>query len=248
MTGEPEEILETTLSNTAMPMFKEEPIHGPEEVQLLALLREVQQVLADALNSLDSTSRPPIDVAYLGWTAVSVNQAAEGYLWLRDSGRVAASKLLVRPALEAVFSGIAAVKDHRFLFRKAYSEWGEEKKMFANDQDGQAAANHALEDLKRAFKQACPGYPVECKGISAKDTAQMADLLEIYDRVYRIYCQFTHGALMAVMEEGLKEATDPMDTGIVVWCVLMILDKLKEHTRAQIPDLPSLQMRLQRLQ
>ena len=99
----------------------------------MGLLTEVQQLLAHSLNSLGGKSPATGEAAYLGWAAVSVNRAAEGYLWLRESGRVAASKLLVRPALEATFSAIAVIKKHGFLLRKAYSEWEEDKKMFVKD-------------------------------------------------------------------------------------------------------------------
>ncbi len=224
-------------------MGTEQPIHGPEEVQLLGLLSEVQHVLADALNSLGGKSPPTAESAYLGWSAVSVNRAAEGYLWLRESGRVAASKLLVRPALEATFSGTAVIKKPGLLFRKAYSEWEEDKKMFAHDSAGKAAANLALDDLKRVFEQESPGYPAECKRVTVRDTADMAGLLATYDCAYRIYCQFTHGAMRAVLGH-LDEATNTVDTKIVVWCVLMLLDQLREHTPAQLPDLAPFRTRL----
>src|SRR6266481_642488 len=114
-------------------MATQPPIHGPKEVQLLGLLKDVQRLLADALKSLEGQSLSPGGPAYLVWAAVSVDKAAEGYLWLRESGRVAASKLLIRPALEATFSGIAATKTPGFLFRKAYSEWLLDRVFFEGD-------------------------------------------------------------------------------------------------------------------
>ena len=224
-------------------MNTEQPIHGPEELQLLELLKEVQHVLAHAVDSLGGKSPPTPEAGYLGWAAVAVNRAAEGYLWLRESGRVAASKLLVRPALEATFAGTAVIKKHGFLFRKAYSEWEEENKMSVTDAARKKIANQTLENLKRAFRQNSPGYPVQCKRASVRDTAEIAGLLANYEGAYRIYCQFTHGALRAV-RGGLDDITDACDTPIVAWCVLVMLDQLGKHTPAQVPDLTPFRKRL----
>jgi hypothetical protein len=210
-------------------MSAKKPIHGPEELQLLELLSEVQRLLADALNSLGGKPPPTAESAYLGWAAVSVNRAAEGYLCLRESSRVAASKLLVRPALEATFSGTAVIKKNGFLFRKAYSEWEEDKKMFATDAAGEKEANEALEDLKRAFQQNSPSYPVECKHITVRDTGDIAGFLANYDSAYRIYRQFTHGALRAVLGH-LDDTTDSIDTPIVTWCARDAGPFAKAHT------------------
>ena|SRR5258708_5918098 len=125
----------------------------------IGLLKDVQRILADAINSLGNKPYTTPESAYLMWAAVCVNRAAEGYLCLRETCRVTASKFLVRPALEATFSGTAVTKKPGFLFRKAYSELEEVKKIFAKDDAGAKAANHALENLKRAFQQKHPGLP-----------------------------------------------------------------------------------------
>ncbi|MBM3822906.1 MAG: hypothetical protein FJ404_08500 [Verrucomicrobia bacterium] len=219
------------------------PVHGPDELRHLELLREAQQLLADALNSLGGKTPATAEAAYLGWAAVHVNRAAEGYLWLRDSCRVAASKLLVRPALEATFAGIAVIKNPSLLFRKAYSEWEEDKKMFATDDIGRNQADKALEELKRTFQTNCPNCLVDCKRLTVRDAADAAGFVENYESAYRTYCQFTHGAMRAVLGH-LDDATDEIDTPIVTWCVLQMLDHLQTDTPAQIPDLVPFRKRL----
>ena len=219
------------------------PIHGAEEIGHLGLLRDVQQLLAHALNALGGRSPATAEAAYLEKAAVNVNRAAEGYLWLRESCRVAASKLLVRPALEATFSAVAVVKRPGFLFRKAYSEWEEDKKMFVRDAAGVKEATKAIEYLKRAFQQRSPGYPVACKRVTVRDAADVAGFLENYESAYRIYCQFTHGAMRAVLGH-LDDTTDTIDTPIVSWCVFQMLDHLQTDTPAQIPDLVPFRKRL----
>jgi hypothetical protein len=215
--------------------FSDQPIHGANEIQLLELLKQVQIILANALNSLGGKILPTPESNYLSLSAVSVNKAADGYLYLRESGRIHASKLLVRPALEATFSGIAMAKKPELLFRKAFSEWKEDKKLYATDAASKVAVEQALDDLIRVFKKFQPGYPIERKEITVFDMAEAAGLLESY-YAYRVYCQFTHGA-MQVVQGKLSKQTDSIDTKIVAWCVLMILDSLKEKTPAQIPDL-----------
>jgi hypothetical protein len=76
----------------------EKPIHGADEIQLLELLKQVQKILADALKSLGGKSPPTPESNYLSRAAVSVNKAADGYLYLRESGRVSAgAALCLRP-------------------------------------------------------------------------------------------------------------------------------------------------------
>jgi Family of unknown function (DUF5677) len=215
------------------------PMHGPEELRLLELLREVQGLLAAALNSLGHKDCPTPEAAYLGRIAArTINRASEGYLVLRESHRVDASKFLVRPAIEAVFSATAAMNKPGFLFRKAYTEWEEDKKMFVRDGDaaGEAEANRQLEDLKRAYREEQPHHPIECKYVSVRETADLAGLLWMYEPTYRVYCKFTHGAVRAV-EGHLDEATNPVDTRFMVTCVLAVLELLKKHTPACVPDL-----------
>jgi hypothetical protein len=213
-------------------------IHGTDEVRLLKLLKQVQKILADALNSLSGKLPPTPESNYLSQSSVLVNKAADGYLHLRKTGRVYASKLLVRPALEATFSGIAAIKKPGFLFRKAYTEWKKDKKLYLND----ASANHVLEKLIRSAEKASPNSPIEHTEISVYETAEAAGLVKNYN-AYRVYCQFTHGAIR-VMLGKLDEQTNKIDTKIVAWCVLMMLDHLKEKTPAQIPDLAPFKKKL----
>jgi Family of unknown function (DUF5677) len=206
------------------------------EIEFLELLKQLQPVFAEALNSLGGKKPSDTGSAYLGTVAITVNQAADGYLWLRESKRMDASKLLIRPALEAVFCGIAAVKNKEFLFRKAYSEWKEDKKLFAKDVAANREADKYLEGLKRGFKEHSPDYPVKCEVLLIQQIAEMAGLSQVYEGAYRVYCQFTHSAMRAV-SGNLNQVTDVKDSQTIVWCVLIMLGHLKQFTPAEIPDL-----------
>ena len=224
-------------------MIPRQPIYRPREVQWLALLKDVQSTLANSLESLEGTSLPPGEPLYLAWASVFVGKAADGYLCLRESGRVPASKLLVRPALEATLSAMAVLKQPGFLFRKLYTELEEEKKMLRKSPAGIADADRVLYDMEAAAKTARPGSPVERKKVDMAYTAKMAGQSVAYESTYRTYCKFAHGTMQAV-QGHLDEATDTVDTDVVVWCVLTLLDLLRQHTVADVPDLEPFRKRL----
>ena len=212
------------------------PIYPPIEFEYLKLLKELQPILVKAMDSLAGKKPANLSSSYLGRIAVTINRASDGYLLLREAGRMDASKLLIRPALEAVFCGTAAIKNKEFPFRKAYSEWEEDKKLFARSVVEKKDADAYLKHLLEQFTKHNPDYPIIHKSISIKDTAEMAELLPAYEYSYRIYCKFTHSAMRAV-EGDLNQRTDLFDTPTIVWCVLFILKQLKQHTPAEIPDL-----------
>ena len=211
-------------------------IYPPIELEFKKLLKELQPIIVKALNSLAGKRPSNAGSKYLGIIAKTVNCASDGYLVAARDRRMDASKLLIRPALEAVFCGIAAVKNKEFLFRKAYSEWEEHKKLFARDAAGKADADKYLKRLREDFSKHNPDYPVNLKAASIWDAADMAQLLPVYEYAYRIYCKYTHSAVSAV-SGNLDQQTDLRDTPTIVWCVLTILKFLKEHTPAEIPDL-----------
>ena len=227
-------------------MIPQEPIHESREVRWLALLRDLQTSLATGLRSLEGKPLPPGEPQYLAWSSVFVHKAADGYLWLRESGRVFASKLLVRPALEATLSAMAVLKKPGFLFRILYSELEKHKKMLRNNPAAIAEADQVLRDMEAAAKIARPGSPLERKQVDMAYTAKVAGHSVIYERTYRTYCKFTHGAMEAVRGH-LDEATDSLDTDVVVWCVLMLLDELRQHTSAKVPDLEPFWKRMEAL-
>jgi hypothetical protein len=131
-------------------------IYPQFEVLFLEFLKELQPLQVNALNSLGGKKPVDFNSSYLGRIAVTVNRTGDGYLWVRESGRMDASKFLIRPALEAVFCGTAAMKNKDFLFRKAYSEWLEDKKLFATDAASKRKLTNILKDLKRDFEKTRP--------------------------------------------------------------------------------------------
>jgi hypothetical protein len=220
--------------------------HCPEETELLKLIKELQAILAAALNSLAGKTPATLESRYISDAAISVNHAADAYLLLREAGRVHASKLMIRPMIDVVISSTAVIKKRGFLFRKAYSEFLEMKKTYDKTPANEARENAYLDNLKHKFQEE-PGYPIVCKRVDARYTAEVAGLLQAYDTAYRIYCEFTHSAVRAV-RGYLDNATDPIDTTMVIWAVSAMLNHLQAITPANIPDLRPFNNQIQEAQ
>jgi hypothetical protein len=74
--------------------------------------------------------------------------------------------------------------------------------------------------------------------VTVEEAARTAGLQSVYEKAYRVYCQFTHGAMRGVMGD-LDEATDSSDTRFIVLSSMKMLELLQAHTAATVPDLES---------
>jgi hypothetical protein len=223
-----------------------EPNHCPEELEVLKLLKELQTILAEALDSLAGLTPSSLEARYVSDAAMSVNFAADAYRLLREAGRVHASKLMIRPMIEAVITATAVVTKKGFLFRKAFTEFSEMEKLYEKTPANVATAKAKLEQLKKQFRKE-PNYPIECKKVDARYTAEVAGLVLLYDSAYRIYCEFTHNAVRAI-RGSLNETTDPVDTTMVILALGVMLNQLKQLTPAKVPDLTPFNERIERAQ
>jgi len=98
------------------------------ELASLKLLSDMQAELRDALDELGGRQGDGLLEHYAFYTAAHINRAAEGYVYLRESRRVEASKHLIRTAIEA-FIRLQCIRKHpELLFRIAFSEFNEDKK------------------------------------------------------------------------------------------------------------------------
>jgi Family of unknown function (DUF5677) len=172
-------------------------------------------------------------VKYLFWRSKHVNGIAAGYVALRERGLIDASKVMVRPILETTFYVAAVLQKRGFLFRKAYSEALEEQRIPVFDRQ---EVGRELEAFKAALKAREPDYPIEERELSAWEAANAIGWQAMYGVGYRVYCQLTHGTLRAFVGEW-NVHTDPNDSRILIWCLLIILDQLNTWTPADIPDL-----------
>ncbi|MEW6156562.1 MAG: DUF5677 domain-containing protein [Verrucomicrobiota bacterium] len=228
-----------------MNLMEMNKIHGPKECEHLKILKELQLHLADALDSLAGKDIPSANSHYLSWAATFINKSADGYYWLRSSGRTDASNLLVRPTIEVVFYAVATMRERGFLLRKAYAEVADEKRFFANDANRLAEIDQDIEQFRRGLLAKEPGYPIDQRPLSVFDAARTAGpgFVALYETQYRLFCKFTHGALSAI--SGYYDAaTNAVATKVMMWCTFTLLALLQEHTPSQVPNLKPYQDRL----
>ncbi len=221
-----------------------------EEQRSFSLLCDIQQELANALNSLrGKQSRGALDNYYVH-SAKHLNRAAEGFIFLRKSGRIEASKFLVRPLIETMFRLEAIQKKQELFYRIAYSETIVEDKKWirpaasrAGATFDEAAHSKRFEEFKAELSKQLPNVILDDKDISLWEIADVAGMASYYDSHYRTYSRYTHGALWA-MGDFLTDLTDPEDNrtmGVCTWSAVNALSSIGAET-------PNLQSLLQRLQ
>ena len=218
--------------------------HSPQEIEHLQLLKELQEVLANALNSLAGKTPKSPEAHYAGFVAKSVNFAADGYLVLRQAYRVTASKLLIRPTLEVIMGGVAVENERGLLIRKAYSEWEEWGKML-KDAVSKMRHNQLWDEFEKKVRLEAPNCPIVCESIGLKKISEIAKMEKHYEISYRIYCKFTHGALEAIAG-NLDSITDDSDSQVMIWGVFQAIGLLGRQTPAFFPEMKPLFERVDR--
>ncbi len=190
----------------------------------LALLEDAQLELRDALNSLGGKRSNGLADHFNGYSARLINNAAEGYIFLRESGRIDASKLLIRPAIEAMFRIVAIKNQPDLLYRIAYSEHLEDAK-WARAAAAKLGKNIEPELKQRwqetsdAYRNAFPHHNLVEKKLTLRDAAAAAGIDSYYDTYYRLYCQFTHAAFSA--SSGSLDNFESHDSRTFAYCVLV---------------------------
>ncbi|MEK7685907.1 MAG: hypothetical protein AAB466_10845 [Verrucomicrobiota bacterium] len=224
------------------------------EADSLALITELQALLAKALDSIAGKTTEA-EVSYLIWGASHVNKVVAGYSELRSRHLIHASKIMIRPVIEATAAVVAAIKQPGFRFQKACSEYRDDKNLLVEFRKVLEASKQptgpvqqqlaALEKDWGQFKQNWnglhPAGPKIAKKLLFPDVLHAAGLDAWYAQ-YRIYCQFTHGALRATSGD-LDEMTDSADNLVIARLTLIILDQLRKHAPVEVPDLGPLWQR-----
>jgi hypothetical protein len=103
--------------------------------------------------------------------------------------------------------------------------------MFREAAQRLGAAYHPDEEDWRRFKTYCaakfPGVALVDKTIKIYEVAQICGLEHYYSSFYRLYCQFTHAALEAVVG-SLDSVTDKQDNIVVALCVFSAIEAFVE--------------------
>jgi hypothetical protein len=218
-----------------------------KETISLELLSDMHGQLRDTLISVKVKNASSMLDRFLVGMAIYIKQAAESYILLRKASKTDDSRLLIRPAIEAMILILAVRKDPPLLYRIAYTEVDEHRK-WARDlsikagRDYDAEEIKKLSDFKREYTAQFPNHPLVEQRLSWFDAATTAFGTEdYYKRYYRLYCKFIHPQLAVVA--GSLDHFNSEDNPTIATCVLCGLEAVAS-VGGQVPNLDSLRGRL----
>lgn len=195
-------------------------VDGKLEEEAIALLVDIQSELHNAFGHLQGKqTEGPLFYQY--YSDRMINEAIMGYIVLRNSGQIPASKILIRTALEAAFRLTAVQKKPELLFRIIYSEMIKDKKLIAGaseftQREAKASIEGQWEEYKKDYAALNPSLPMQEVELNIFETAKAAGLIDSYNLSYRTYCQFSH-ATFRVMA-GAFDSLDHHDTPTLCQC------------------------------
>ena len=208
----------------------------PEE-ESLKLVEDFVGELNHALDSLGGKPPTPDTLLsrYRFWSGKHLQRALAGFVFLRRAGYVDSSKFLVRPAIEMFIRLVGATKHPDLFYRIAASEHRRDAQLLKEadkqiNNEAQSKENWKTfeENWQRfndAFTAEFPDVPKSNRELDMASLAEKAKLKRFYGSHYRIYSQYTHGALRASIG-SLDLATDPEDNRITSICALAALEAL----------------------
>lgn len=216
-----------------------------DDAPSLQLVRDLRTELAHCLNSIGGKEYETTG-KFIGYSAAHMNRAVDGYVFLRESGRVDSSKLLVRPMIEIMFRVKAVKTNPGLIYRIAYTENLERDKWLRAAVTRQGKQYQPDADGWDRFKKYCEGKFSACdvrdEKISLYSVAESCGVEGYYDSHYRLYCKFTHAALEAVTGD-LNPLSDSEDNRTAALCMFEAINALLT-IGAESPNLEALQQRL----
>ena len=227
-------------------VFIEEKFAG----KALQLVSEVQQELAKALDSLGGNKHRGLQDQFPFYSASHINRAVEGYVLLRQQSRLDASRLLIRPTIEAAIKILAVRKQPELLYQIAYSERLEDQKLIRKATRSQrnggeiALGQQRWDEFVKMYADHFPTHKRVDKKLSLRMAATVAGIEDYYDSAYRVYCQFTHAAFRAIT--GNLDDLYVHDNAAMGLCALTALEAVN-LLGAAIPDVELLRARMVKL-
>jgi hypothetical protein len=179
--------------------------------------------------------------------ASHINRAVEGFLFLRRSGRFDSARLLVRPAIEAMIRLLAVRKRPESLYqlmrrdRAEYRKWTRPVCIKFGDTDYDARDEQAWERFKKLYAEQLPQHEMVEHDLTLFDAANAAEIGGYYDSHYRLYCNYTHASLHAIM--GSLEPFETEDSRAISLCAFSALEDLV-MIKAEAPQFDVLRERL----
>ena len=213
----------------------------------MELLCDVRRQLDDALTSLRGRRASSMLDNFLVGMAIYINQATESYILLRKASKTDGSRLLIRPAIEAMIQILAVRKYPPLLYRIAYTEADEHGRWacfpsIKAGKDYDAEETKKLSGFKREYMAQFPEHTLVDQRLSLPEAAEAAlGDKGYYDRFYRLYCKFTHPGLAAIAGSLDHFATE--DSPTMAACVFCGLEAVAS-VGGVAPNLDSLRSRL----
>jgi hypothetical protein len=181
------------------------------------LLKSFHEELSDCLHELSGKPQSVPVYFYVGYQCIQAHRATAGYILLRDHLQIDGSKLLIRPAFEAMLRARAVHKNPDLLFRVAFGEYKQYRNLANNDPASLQIIEDQWSRFKNVYAQKFPNSPQLEEKITVEDLAKAGGIHSLYQSTYRLTCQFTHGALRAVT--GNLDPFEAGDDHIMARCV-----------------------------
>jgi hypothetical protein len=197
------------------------------EEETLNLVYDFNTELRNALDSLGGTKPSGLLDVFRFWSSKHLQRAADGFAFLRRSGRLDGSKFLVRPAIEMAFRLEAARRHPEIFYRIAHSEHRQDRHLLQGQPQLQEQSDKNWERFKNAFVKEFPTVPIPNVDdrLTIECIAEKAGMTPFYNAHYRIYSRYTDGAGHA-STGNIDPATDPADNRTIAICALVALDNL----------------------
>jgi hypothetical protein len=201
------------------------------EVVGMTLLSELQAAVATALESFRGKLPERLEERFYYYESDHINTAVDAFIVLRRDHRIDGARLLVRPALETMLRLQAVCAKPHLVYRMGFTEALEIDKWHGGiaERHGQPYIPVRDREAWRKFKAMCAEQfgadKLEDTRLTVQEAAAAAGAKGYYDRYYRGYCQFTHGALEAV-SGTYNKFIDTEDTRVMLTCAMDALDML----------------------
>lgn len=195
----------------------------PSEKLTAALALELKR----ALDSLGGKECPGLFEGVLGYTARLVGWAGNGYVGLKSLGQDNPARLLIRPAIEAMFKIEAIRREPTLIYRLGYTELLEQEKWrrLSTGMPVETSRNefeNAWSDFDEKYAARYPEHIRTRREVSTMEIAEIAGAAAYYNSHYRLYCQFTHATVHA--SSGSLECFSDHDDKTMGMCLVSALE------------------------
>jgi hypothetical protein len=199
-------------------------------------------------NSL-SIARPTKDTspALVDYGTAAAQWLAElsaSFILLKRHGRGRGHKILVRSILECTFYVSAVCRNPEYVWRVFCHQWNEEGKLLPRDlPELKNIHRENKESVRKRFKLMFGAEPKDDKPMSAHDAARESGMIPVYDKFYRLYCKYAHGALKGIAGE-FDPVTDRLDSWLVAVMLAISAENLQDQNFEIDFDVPSIRSAL----